>query len=150
MVTWKWLYNIVVDSLVTKFAILWIQSEQKGKDGGNASSLQITSIGSKHFCKKIFFYILHDGPSLHSEINVCINITSLEGSIIFLKQSVFQYFPWKACHCHHSEGKSEAEHVKLNFLGLPLRPVSFSVHLFLWGYFLHHKVMLSRSFFSKL
>nr|XP_025882268.1 zinc finger CCCH domain-containing protein 42 isoform X4 [Oryza sativa Japonica Group] len=32
------------------------------------------------------------------------------------------YFPWKACHCHHSEGKSEAEHVKLNFLGLPLRP----------------------------
>uniref|UniRef100_I1Q6T2 C3H1-type domain-containing protein n=1 Tax=Oryza glaberrima TaxID=4538 RepID=I1Q6T2_ORYGL len=32
------------------------------------------------------------------------------------------YFPWKACHCHHSEGKSEAEQVKLNFIGLPLRP----------------------------
>uniref|UniRef100_A0A0E0LC34 C3H1-type domain-containing protein n=1 Tax=Oryza punctata TaxID=4537 RepID=A0A0E0LC34_ORYPU len=32
------------------------------------------------------------------------------------------YYPWKACHCHHIDGKSEAEQVKLNFIGLPLRP----------------------------
>uniref|UniRef100_J3MEK1 C3H1-type domain-containing protein n=1 Tax=Oryza brachyantha TaxID=4533 RepID=J3MEK1_ORYBR len=33
-----------------------------------------------------------------------------------------QYFSGRTCQCHHNEGKSEAEHVKLNNLGLPLRP----------------------------
>ncbi|EEC80722.1 hypothetical protein OsI_23177 [Oryza sativa Indica Group] len=33
-----------------------------------------------------------------------------------------EYFSGNACHCHHIEGKSKVEQVKLNVLGLPLRP----------------------------
>uniref|UniRef100_A0A0E0LC36 C3H1-type domain-containing protein n=1 Tax=Oryza punctata TaxID=4537 RepID=A0A0E0LC36_ORYPU len=33
-----------------------------------------------------------------------------------------EYFPGNACHGHHHEGKSKVEQVKLNGLGLPLRP----------------------------
>jgi hypothetical protein len=42
----------------------------------------------------------------------------------FFNASIFQYSSRKACKYNPHGGQTEVEQVKLNLLGLPLRPVS--------------------------